>query len=174
MAQPLPLAIHLGFQWLLDPDGNPATADAPQVVNNSWSYGSPGCNLEFQNDLKSLRLVGILPVFAAGNYGPNSSTSVSPANYPEAFAVGAVDNSGALQTYSSRGPSACGESSSIYPELVAPGANITTTDLYGLYTQAQWYIHVSSACFWCAGIADQRFSGTLHRITSCSSDEYSR
>lgn len=127
--------IHLGFQWLLDPDGNPATADAPQVVNNSWAYGSPGCNLEFQNDLKSLRLVGILPVFAAGNYGPNSSTSVSPANYPEAFAVGAVDNSGALQTYSSRGPSACGESSSIYPELVAPGANITTTDLYGLYTQ---------------------------------------
>ena len=127
--------IHLGFQWLLDPDGNPATADAPQVVNNSWAYGSPGCNLEFQNDLKSLRLVGILPVFAAGNYGPNSSTSVSPANYPEALAVGAVDNSGALQTYSSRGPSACGESSSIYPELVAPGANITTTDLYGLYTQ---------------------------------------
>lgn len=129
-------AIHLGFQWLLDPDGNSDTADAPQVVNNSWAYGSPGCNLEFQNDLKSLRLGGILPVFAAGNYGPNSSTSVSPANYPEAFAVGAVDNSGVLQSFSSRGPSACGETSNIYPELVAPGANITTTDLFGLYTQA--------------------------------------
>jgi len=129
-------AIHLGFQWLLDPDNNPATADAPQVVNNSWSFGNPGCNLEFQNDLIALRLVGILPVFAAGNYGPNSSTSVSPANYPEAFAVGAVDNSGGLQPYSSRGPSACGETSSIFPELVAPGANITTTDLYSLYTQA--------------------------------------
>ena len=128
-------AIHLGFQWLLDPDGNPATPDAPQVVNNSWAYGSPGCNLEFQNDLAALRLVGILPVFSAGNYGPNSSTSVSPANYPEAFAIGAVDNSGSLQTYSGRGPSACGEPSSFYPELVAPGANITTTDLYGLYTQ---------------------------------------
>ena len=29
--------IHQGFQWLLDPDGNPATADAPDVVNNSWA-----------------------------------------------------------------------------------------------------------------------------------------
>ena len=74
-------------------------------------------------------------MFSAGNYGPNSSTSVSPANYPEAFAVGSVDNSGLLQSYSGRGPSACGETSSIYPELVAPGANITTTDLYSLYTQ---------------------------------------
>jgi len=128
-------AIHLGFQWLLDPDGNPSSADAPQVVNNSWSYGSPGCNLEFQNDLRALRLVGILPVFSGGNYGPGSSSSVSPANYPEAFAVGSVDNNGILQSFSSRGPSACGETSSIYPEVVAPGASITTTDLYGLYTQ---------------------------------------
>ncbi len=128
-------AIHLGFQWLLDPDGNPATPDAPQVVNNSWSYGTPGCNLEFQNDLKALRLVGILPVFSAGNYGPTASTSVSPANYPDAFAVGAVDNSGTIQSFSSRGPSACGETSTIYPEVVAPGVSITTTDLYGLYTQ---------------------------------------
>lgn len=31
-------AIHLAFQWLLDPDRNPATDDAPVVVNNSWSY----------------------------------------------------------------------------------------------------------------------------------------
>ena len=28
-------AIHLRFQWLLDPDGDPATDDAPDVVNNS-------------------------------------------------------------------------------------------------------------------------------------------
>jgi hypothetical protein len=81
-------------------------------------------------------MVGILPVFAAGNFGPGTSSGVSPANYPEAFAVGAVDNFGNLLSYSSRGPSACGETSSIYPELVAPGDNITTTDLYGIYTPA--------------------------------------
>lgn len=129
-------AIHQAFQWALNPDGNAATADAPQVINNSWAFGSPSCNLEFQNDLRALRSAGILPVFAGGNYGPGGSTSVSPANYPEAFAVGAVDNSGNLYAYSSRGPSACGETSSIYPELVAPGVNIPTTDLFGLYTSA--------------------------------------
>jgi subtilisin family serine protease len=129
-------AIHLGFQWLLDPDGNPNTSDAPQVVNNSWTFGGPRCNLEFQNDLRALRAAGILPVFAAGNFGPNPSTSPSPANYPEAFAVGAVDNNNVIYQFSSRGPSACGEPSTIYPELVAPGVNIRSSDIYGLYTSA--------------------------------------
>ncbi|MCB9423086.1 MAG: S8 family serine peptidase [Ardenticatenaceae bacterium] len=128
-------AIHQGFQWLLDPDGNPNTDDAPQVVNNSWAYGTPGCNLEFQLDLQALLAAEIVPVFAAGNYGPSTS-SVSPANYPEAFAVGAVNNSGRIYAYSSRGPSACGEAQTVYPEIVAPGVNINTSDLFGLYYQA--------------------------------------
>ncbi len=129
-------AIHLGYQWLLDPDGNPETVDAPQVVNNSWGYSTPGCNLEFQLDLQALLAAGILPVFSAGNTGPNGSTSVSPANNPEAFAVGAVNNSDTLYRYSARGPSACGETSTIYPEVVAPGVSIRTSDLYGLYFYA--------------------------------------
>ena len=122
--------IHLGFQWLLDPDGDPVTDDAPNVVNNSWGLSSPGCNLEFQPDIQALLTGGILPVFAAGNYGPNGDTSISPANYPESLAVGAVDNSGAIYSSSSRGPSACGEAPTTYPDLVAPGVNIRTADLY--------------------------------------------
>jgi serine protease AprX len=129
-------AIHQAFQWLLDPDGNPATDDAPQVVNNSWAYGTPGCNLEFQPDLQALVSAGIVPVFAAGNYGPYSNTSVSPANYPEAFAVAATSNTDQWYSSSSVGASNCGEVSAIYPELVAPGVNVTTTDLYGLYTSS--------------------------------------
>lgn len=128
--------IHAGFQWLLDPDGDPATADTPHVVNNSWTYQSPGCNLEFQLDLGALRAAGILPVFAAGNAGPNTSTSYSPANYPQAFAVGAINNSDQIYTYSSRGPSACGEAQTYYPEVVAPGVGIHTSDLYSLYYDA--------------------------------------
>jgi subtilisin family serine protease len=127
-------AIHLGFQWLLDPDGNPATDDGPQIVNNSWSFGTPGCNLEFQLDLQALRAAGIVPVFAAGNYGPSSSTSVSPANYPEAFAVGAVNNTGGILGTSSRGPSTCGQSATIYPKVSAPGVNIVSSDLFGFYS----------------------------------------
>ena len=123
--------IHLGFQWLLDPDGNPATADAPNVVNNSWSMAVGGCNLDFQPDLQSLRAAGILPVFSAGNYGPSPGTVFSPANNPEALSVGATDDSDVVDPSSSRGPSACGQA--VAPKLVAPGVGIRTTDLYGLY-----------------------------------------
>jgi subtilisin family serine protease len=124
-------AIHLGYQWLLDPDGNPATADAPNVVNNSWTMTAGSCSLEFQPDLRNLRTAGILPVFAAGNYGPTAGTSASPANNPEALAVGSVDDNGLIDPYSSRGPSACTQGT--YPQLVAPGTDIRTTDLYGGY-----------------------------------------
>ncbi|HMJ36239.1 MAG TPA: S8 family serine peptidase [Baekduia sp.] len=123
--------IHAGFQWLLDPDGNPATADAPDVVNNSWTLSSPGCNLEFQPDLRSLRAAGILPVFAAGNAGPASATSLSPANNPEALAVGGTDADDVIDPGSSRGPSSCGQGT--YPSITAPGVGVRTTDLFGLY-----------------------------------------
>lgn len=126
-------AIHQGFQWLLDPDGDPNTTDAPQVVNNSWSYANPGCYLEFEPDLEALRAAGIVPVFAAGNGGPFTNTSYSPANNPSAFAVGATNNDDQIYAYSSRGPTTCGGSSGIFPELVAPGVNILTADLYGTY-----------------------------------------
>ena len=124
-------AIHQGFQWLLDPDGDPNTADAPQVVNNSWTFAYPGCNLEFELDLQSLRAADILPVFAAGNGGPNANTSYSPSNNPSAFAVGATNNNDQIYAYSSRGPSTCGGSVGPFPEIVAPGVNINTTDLGG-------------------------------------------
>ena len=126
-------AVHQGFQWLLDPDGNPNTDDAPQVVNNSWTFAYPGCNLEFELDLQSLRAAGILPLFAAGNGGPNGNTSYSPANNPSAFAVGATNNSDQIYALSSRGPSTCGGSVGPFPEIVAPGMNINTTDLGGFY-----------------------------------------
>ena len=74
--------IHQGFQWLLDPDGNASTPDAPNVVNNSWTLGSIGCNLEFQLDLQSLRAAGIVPVFAAGNYGSGGVHEREPWEQP--------------------------------------------------------------------------------------------
>ena len=127
-------AIHQAFQWLLDPDHDPNTPDAPRIVNASWSIGSgPGCDLTFQLDLQALRAAGILPVFAAGNYGSAGSTSVSPANYPEALSVGAVTNNDVIYSSSSRGSSTCGGRTRIFPDVVAPGVDIRTTDRYGLY-----------------------------------------
>ncbi len=130
-------AIHQAFQWALDPDHDPNTPDAPQIVNGSWSIGAgPGCDLSFQLDLQALRAAGILPVFAAGNYGSGGSTSVSPANYPEAVAVGTVNGNDLIYSSSSRGPSTCGARTRIFPDLVTPGVNILTTDRYGLYQTA--------------------------------------
>ena len=127
-------AIHQAMQWVLDPDGDPATADAPSIVNNSWTFATPGCNLEFQADLQALRAAGIAPVFAAGNYGSGASTSASPANYPEAISVGAVDSRRRIWSGSSRGPTTCGGPSRTYPDVVAPGVNSYSTDRYGLYS----------------------------------------
>ncbi len=124
-------AIHKALQWVLDPDGDPATLDAPQVVNNSWSFANPGCISDFAVDLQALRAAGILPVFAAGTSRP-----VSPANLPEAFAVGAIDDQSTALADSARGPSNCLSIDSVYPQLVAPGANIHTTDRYGKYIDA--------------------------------------
>jgi len=125
-------AIHAAFQWILDPDNNPATPDAPNILNNSWGGIVPGCNLEFQPDLQVLVAAGVLPIFAAGNLGPTISSNASPANLPEAFSVGSVDSADLVAPFSSRGPSNCSPNS-IYPNLVAPGVNINSTERSGLY-----------------------------------------
>lgn len=121
-------AIHLALQWVLDPDGDPATDDAADVVIASWGYRElvDECFLELEPDLAALRAAQIAPVFAAGNTGPYLASSISPANNPSAFAVGAVDEQFAVIDASARGPSACAHS--VYPALVAPGANVLTTD----------------------------------------------
>ncbi len=120
-------AIHSGFQWLLDPDGNPATNDVPDVVNASWGYPNEvnQCYEEFGPDVDLLKIAGIAVVFSAGNQG--TAGSVSPADNAEGFGVGAVDSSGTVASFSSLGPSACDGTS--FPEVVAPGVNIRVADL---------------------------------------------
>ncbi len=121
-------AIHAAFQWLLDPDGNPAVEDAPDIVNASWGFdGNPNeCLTEFEADVQALRAAHIVVVVAGGNGGNDQPASVSPANYPESLAVGAVDMASAAATFSGGGPSAC--DGTVYPELMAPGVGVLTTD----------------------------------------------
>lgn len=121
--------IHQGFQWLLDPDGNPATNDAPDIVSNSWGFPARlnQCYMEFAPDIAALDAAGIAVVFAAGNSGPTSPSSQSPGDNPGALAVGAVDATTNVASFSARGPSAC--DGSVFPELVAPGVSVRTADL---------------------------------------------
>ncbi len=125
--------IHAGFQWLLDPDGDPATDDAPDVVNNSWGsdYGS---DQTFLPDVQALRAANILPVFSSGNAGPYERTVGSPASFAESFAVGATDTDDVIASFSSRGPSPWGETK---PDVSAPGTNVRSSVPGGGYAEYQ-------------------------------------
>lgn len=127
-------AIHAAYQWVLDPDRDPGTDDAPDVVNQSWTLAAGGCVLEFEPDLAALRAAGIVNVFAAGNAGPAEATSRSPANNPSAFAVGAIDAAQQPAVDSSRGPSSCADR--VYPDVAAPGVDVVTTDTSSTWTVA--------------------------------------
>ena len=122
--------MHKGFQWFMDPDGDPDTNDAPDVVNNSWSFLlSPYCRRGLQDDIRALRMAGIIPVFSAGNSVPLPFIANSPGNYPETIAVGATGPFDIISFFSSRGPSNC--DLSIFPDITAPGIGILSSTLRG-------------------------------------------
>ena len=156
-------AIHQGFQWLLDPDGNPGTNDSPDVVNNSWGYPSTAgqCMDDFDADMGVLKTAGIAVVFSAGNQGVQGS--VSPADNPESFAVGSVDASHNVASSSSLGPSAC--DGSFFPEVVAPGVNVRAADLTfgGMFPNS--YASVSGTSF-----AAPHVAGTMALLRHANPD----
>lgn len=157
--------IHLGFQWLLDPDGDPNTDDAPDIVNNSWGLRDNinECIAEFYYDIEILRTAGIAVVFSAGNEGPQYHTSISPGNYDNCITVGAVGASGIISDFSSRGPSAC--YGNVFPHLAAPGQNIKTSDLTGGGAFPTEYAYVSGTSF-----AAPHVSGTIALLLSAFPD----
>ncbi|MBN3544126.1 S8 family serine peptidase [Fictibacillus barbaricus] len=113
-----------GGEWILAPkdaQGNPHPENAPDVVNNSWSGGT-GLDEWYRPMLQAWRAADIFPVFAAGNGGTLGPGSIShPGNYPESFAVGAIESSNRLAPFSSRGPSPYNQTK---PDVSAPGVNI--------------------------------------------------
>lgn len=157
--------IHQGFQWLLDPDGDPATNDSPEVVNNSWYLSNTvdQCNSEFVDDIAALKAAEIAVVFSAGNTGPYSASSVSPSNNIGSVAVGAIDASGYVAGFSARGPSACGAGN--YPALVAPGVNVLTANrtFGGIFPDS--YTWVSGTSF-----AAPHVSGAIALLLSVNPD----
>lgn len=123
-------AIHAAFQWLLDPDGNPSSNDFPAIVNNSWSFSENvnQCITEFDTDIEAMQALGITVLFSAGNVGNDGSenTSTSPGNVQGNTAIAAINSTGLVSGFSSRGASACG--GGLFPHLAAPGELVLTTD----------------------------------------------
>ncbi|MCL7960009.1 MAG: S8 family serine peptidase [marine benthic group bacterium] len=119
------------YQWALDPDGNPATQDAPDVINNSWGVFPGGVDFDACNDIiydaiDAAEAAGIAVLFSSGNLGPAPGSVTPPGARDDpdlrSMAVGAttgVPGNLAVANYSGRGPSQCG--GGVKPELVAPG-----------------------------------------------------
>ncbi len=128
------VGLLLSMQWMLDPDGDPSTDDQPDLVSNSW-----GMNVQllgehvgvFRDLVKAWRQAGILPVFAAGNDGPQ--TACVPGGYPEAFSVGATDHHDKVTEFSTGGPIQLDGETFLKPDVAAPGARIASTYPGGEY-----------------------------------------
>lgn len=117
-------------------DGDPSRA--AHVLNNSW--GCPpieGCDPNaLKVGVENLRAAGIFVVVSAGNDGPNCETVTSPlALYDAVFSVGAVNQSGDLADFSSRGPVTVDGSGRIKPDIVAPGVNVFSAKPQGTYEE---------------------------------------
>lgn len=115
-------------------DGDPARA--AHVLNNSW--GCPpleGCDAEaLKAAADNLRAAGIFVVASTGNDGPNCETINTPlALYDSVFSVGAVDQSGNLADFSSRGPVTVDGSGRMKPDISAPGVEIFSSLPDGTY-----------------------------------------
>ncbi|MCB9358239.1 MAG: S8 family serine peptidase [Calditrichaeota bacterium] len=125
------------FEWVIDPDGNPATfEDVPRVLSNSWGFsgGIEICNNVLFQAMDLCTAAGTAIVWAAGNEGPGASSIRNPANRADspvnAFAVGGWnDGTSAVWVSSSRGPSPCSMDTRlrIKPEVVAPSVGVRTT-----------------------------------------------
>jgi subtilisin family serine protease len=110
----------------LDPNGDGSTADHVDVISMSLggqgSSDDPAC-LAVQRAVAA----GVVVVVAAGNGGPTMRTVASPGLSSYAITVGAVDASGNLASFSSRGPT---EDLLMKPEVSAPGVSIYSTVPY--------------------------------------------
>lgn len=115
------------MEWMLDPDGNPDTADAPRLVSNSWGAGTQ-FTYGFRNIIRSWKRFNIFPNFAAGNSGDWMFTVNAPASYPFSYAVGAVDEKMDITSFSSRGPGLWWKvwhpQFVTKPNIAAPGFNV--------------------------------------------------
>ncbi len=121
--------ILAGIEYAIDPDGNPATDDAPDVVNMSLGR-APDPFEPMSEAVNNAVLEGICFVIAAGNSYDYMSVG-TPGTAELAITVGAIDNYGYTAYFSSRGPAPL--TYILKPDVAAPGVQINSTFPGGQY-----------------------------------------
>jgi subtilisin family serine protease len=126
------------MQWIADPDGKPETNDFPQLVSNSWGDDAAFDTKDPQEEpfckvVNAWVKLGMIPVFAAGNAGPEGGSVGLPAGCPQAVAVGATDSSDRIASFSSRGPAKWKTGELVKPEVSAPGVGVKSARPGGGY-----------------------------------------
>lgn len=115
------------------------TTAQPDVLVNAWVLPAAGCDTSLKRIVDAWRAAEIVPVFAAGNHGPQRASDRSPGNYTglypgdgTALAIGGVAADDAPHPRSSRGPGSC--DGSTYPALVAPATEVLAAFPLGVDT----------------------------------------
>ena len=126
--------IIAGIERAADPDQDPVTDDAVDVI--SMSLGLPGAPDDpWPLAVDAAVEQGILVAVSAGNSGPDYNSMESPGLARRSLAVGAVDKSDQIALFSSRGPIP-GYDGWLKPDLLAPGVDIVSTYLGGIYASS--------------------------------------
>jgi subtilisin family serine protease len=139
-----------GMSWILDPDGNPATDDAPSIVSMSLG-GMP--DPEMTEIADKFQRQGVCLVASSGNEG--SGMVGSPGSIPSVFAAGSYDKNRKI-AYSSSGAVIDWEMDPyhdltvIKPDIAAPGVRIYSSYPGGDYVEMSG---TSMACPHVAGSA---------------------
>lgn len=113
-------------QFLICPttfDGNDADCSrTPHVVCNSW--GGAGGRTTYDDMIAAWHVAGIVPVFSAGNSGPQCRTTGSPGDR-DVIGVGSTTSDNTISTFSSVGPS---NFTTMKPDVSAPGSTVMSAD----------------------------------------------
>ena len=125
------------YQWALNPDGDVNTInDMPDAINNSFgALGDCQNTSTVANAQDALETAGVAIVWAAGNDGPEASTTSTASDINHdlviSFSVAALNSNATTAVgFSSRGPSDCGNVGSllIKPEVAAPGVSVRSSN----------------------------------------------
>lgn len=139
-----------GMEWILDPDGNPKTDDAPDIVSMSLG-GIPDAEMTVVAD--AFQRQGVCLVASIGNDGPG--VVGSPGSIPSVYSVGSYTQDRKI-AYSSCGAVVDWEMDPyhditvIKPDIAAPGVGIYSCFPGGEYVKMSG---TSMACPHVAGCA---------------------